>query len=144
MILSLNNTLLMQSRICKICKQSYTIKYREWCQPCNSNYFQNNFKKWTSKNVEIDKFLQEIQCNADGPNKVVEWIPYNRLKIEKQIGEGGFGIIHEAAWLDGPIDSWNISKQIWYRYGYYPVALKILKNSDSLINLLKEVSYYKF
>jgi len=60
MILSLNNTLLMQSRMCEICKQSYTIKFQEWCQPCNSNYIQNNFKKWTSKNVVIDKFLQKF------------------------------------------------------------------------------------
>jgi len=121
------------------------MKYKEWCQPCNSKYLQNNFKKWTSKNIEIDKFLQEIQCNADGPNKVVEWIPYNRLKIEKQIGEGGFGIIYLAYWLDGPIDNWNIHNQIWYRFNsYYSVALKILKNSNNLTNLLEEVSYYKF
>ena len=144
MILSLNNTLLMQSRMCQICKKSYTMKYKEWCQPCNSNYLQNNFKKWTSKNIEIDKFLQEVQCNADGPNKVVEWIPYNRLKIDKKIGEGGFGIIHMAHWIDGLIYNWNIHNQIWNRYDHYLVALKILKNSDNLTNLLEEVSYYKF
>ena len=73
----------MQFRVCKMCKQYYTVKYEEWCQPCNSNYLQNNFKKWTSKNIEIDKFLQEVQCNANGPNKVIEWIPYNRLLVKK-------------------------------------------------------------
>ncbi len=128
--------------MCEDCNQSYILKYNEWCQPCYSHYFQNNFKKWTSKNIEIDRFLQEIQCKADSPNKIIEWIPYNRLEIISQIGKGGFGTVFSAIWLDGPIRSWNINNQNWNRILYYPVALKFLKNSNNL--LLKEVSYYLY
>ena len=116
------------------------MKYKEWCQPCNSNHFQNKFKKWTSKNNEIDKFLQEVQYKANGSNKIIEWIPYNRFKIEKQIGEGGFGAIYLANWFDGPINNWNINDHKWKRSKHHLVALKILKNSKNLSNLLKEVS----
>ena len=126
------------------CNQFYTAKYNEWCQPCHSNHFQNNFKKWTSKNVEIDKFLQKVQSNSNDPNKVIEWIPYNRLKIKNQIGEGGFGTVYSAIWLDGPINIWNINNQEWKRHECEPVALKFLKNSNDSFSLLKEVSYHLY
>src|SRR5271154_6125175 len=129
----------MHFRSCEVCN---TTKYGEWCQTCNSNHFQNKFKKWTSKNDEIDKFLQEVQYKANCLNKIIEWIPYNRLEIKKQIGKGGFGAIYLANWFDGPIDSWNINDHKWERNKYYSVALKILKNAKNLSNLLKEVSYY--
>ncbi|RHZ80946.1 hypothetical protein Glove_130g9 [Diversispora epigaea] len=35
-----------------------------------------------------------------------KWIPYDRLKDVKQIGKGGFGTMHYAKWIDGPIDEW--------------------------------------
>ena len=108
-------------------------------QQCNSKHFQNYFKQWTSKNIEIDEILQKVQFNADSPNKVMEWIPYNRLIVKKYINEGGFGTIYLANWLDGSIYNWNIKYQKWNRNTYQPVALKILKNSNNLpFNLLKE------
>src|SRR5437868_2156942 len=79
--------------ICEECNQSYSTK---WCQPCNSKHFQNCFEKWTSKNIDIDKILQQVQLKADNPNKVMEWIPYSRLLVKKYINEGGFGTIYLA------------------------------------------------
>ena len=121
---------------CEECNQRYSTV---WCQSCNSKHFQNNFEKWTSKNDEIDKILQKVQLDAKNPNKVMEWIPYSRLLIKRQIAEGGFGIVYLANWLDGAIYNWNINYQQWNRNTYQLVALKVLKNSSNLsFNLLKE------
>ena len=75
----------------------------------------------------------------------MEWIPYNRLLVRKQIGEGGFGTIYLANWLDGQIYcNWNVKYQKWNRQTYQQVALKILKNSSNLSHsLLKEVSFIR-
>ena len=100
---------------------------------------------WTSNNIEIDKFLQKIQIHANNSNKIMEWIPYHKLIIKDHIGNGGFGIVKSASWIDGPIISWDNLNQEWKRnasYDSYPVALKFLKDSNKLTsNLLKEVSY---
>jgi serine/threonine protein kinase len=108
---------------------------------CNSKHFQNNFGQWTSENNEVDKFLQEVQSNANKPEQVMEWIPYNRLQIERRIAEGGFGTVYLAKWLNGPIDYWNTDYQKWERDIYCSVALKILKNSIDSSSLLNEVSF---
>ena len=133
----------MHSRFCKVCDQSYSRKYvTEWCQPCHSKFFQSKFRKWTSKNTEIDKFLQHVQYDANSYYKVAEWIPYNRLLEKKQIGKGGFGTIYSAYWLDGQILNWDIHNQNWNRNKVQSIVLKILKNSNShTCNLLKEVSF---
>src|SRR5947207_10767433 len=121
---------------CKECNQTY---FTAWCQSCSSNHFQNNFENWTSKSEEIDKILQKVQLDADSPNKVMEWIPYSRLLVKRQIAEGGFGIVYLANWLDGAIYNWNINYQKWNRNTYQSVALKTLKNSSNLyFSLLKE------
>src|SRR5271154_2143174 len=108
MTLLLNNFLFLinnKFRNCLECNQNYDLLCG--CQPCNLKHFQNNFEKWTSKNIEIDKILQEVQLDADSLSKVIEWIPYNRLLVREQIGEGGFGIIYLAYWLDGQVYNWN-------------------------------------
>src|SRR6185436_10245284 len=78
-----------------------------WCKPCNSKHFQNDFNNWTSGNDKIDKLIQDTQLNANHEWKVIEWIPYDRFKDVKQIGKGGFGTIHYAEWIDGPIEKWD-------------------------------------
>ena len=62
-------------RTCKECNKScrsITAAGGEWCQSCNSKHFQNDFPKWTSGNIDIDKCLQKTQFVADSPNKVIE------------------------------------------------------------------------
>ena len=54
----------------------------------------------------------------------MEWIPYSRLLVKRQIAEGGFGIVYLAHWLDGAIYNWNIKYQQWNRNTYQLVALK--------------------
>ena len=127
-------------RICDKCGESYLYRFNEWCLQCMSSQSKNNFKEWTSENSEIDKFLQNIQLNANSPIEVIEWIPYKRLFVKKQIGEGGYGTVNLANWLDGPITSWNKHDQKLERNACYQVALKTLNKSNKSSDLLKEVS----
>ena len=86
MILPLNNFLFLinnEFRDCLECNQNYNLF--NGCQPCNLKHFQNNFKRCTSKDIEIDRILQKVQLDTDSPNKVLEWIPYNRLLDRKSV-----------------------------------------------------------
>ncbi|RHZ82117.1 hypothetical protein Glove_114g87 [Diversispora epigaea] len=71
--------------ICPECNQDYTSW--NWCKSCNSKHFQNDFNKWTSGNNEIDKFIQDIQLNADSYWEIFEWISYDRFKDVKKYVE---------------------------------------------------------
>src|SRR5688572_6733809 len=45
------------SWLCKNCNWRNT-EY-DWCQPCIINNFQSNFKHWTSRNHDVDEFIQK-------------------------------------------------------------------------------------
>ncbi|EXX72885.1 Ste20p [Rhizophagus irregularis DAOM 197198w] len=116
---------------CNECKELINTDH-EWCQQCNSKYFQQNFSKWTSNNKYIDRFIQEAQLNAKNCYEVLEWIPYNKLSGINYYDKGGFSEIHKAIWSDGPIDNWNFDKQQWNRWNCHEVILKTLNNSSNL------------
>ena len=131
------------AEMCEECNQQCT-KHdgtdNKWCQPCNSKHFKNDFDKWTSGNIDIDKFIQKIQLAADSQNKVIEWIPYHRLKYTKEIVRSGFEPAYSAFWLDGKISDWNAEQQRWNHLGCQRVELKYLNNSiDPTFGFLKEV-----
>ena len=56
--------------LCKECNQENT--GGSWCKACNAKHFQQNFEKWTSGNVDIDKFIQDAQLSAIYSGKVLE------------------------------------------------------------------------
>src|ERR1051325_12104280 len=72
--------------LCLECDKPNT--FYDWCQQCNAKRFQQDFPNWTSGNKDIDNFIQETQLNAQRPEEVLEWIPYNRLVNIKQLAEG--------------------------------------------------------
>ena len=43
-----------------------------WCKPCNAKRFTENFKNWTSRNKDIDEFIQQSQLNAVYYTKYLE------------------------------------------------------------------------
>ena len=106
------------------------------------NIFNKNLKKWSSGNVDIDKFIQDTQSQLSA-NKyhLLEWIPYNRFYDIEYIAKGGFGKVYRANWIDGYIRKWDIKNQNWIRY--YPnkfVALKSLNHSKNVtLEFLNEV-----
>ncbi|RHZ63030.1 hypothetical protein Glove_333g2 [Diversispora epigaea] len=116
----------MSSNICPECNQKNTTY--NWCKPCNSKHFRDEFNNWTSGNDKIDKFIQDTQLNTNYNRGVIEWIPYNRFKDVKKIGKGGFGTIHYARWIDGYTKKWDIKNQQWKRYDNREVALKKFDN----------------
>src|SRR6266498_2416806 len=102
----------MSTHLCEECNQNTGYK---WCKACNSKSFQQNFKKWTSGNVDIDKFIQETQLSANSHHQVLEWIPYDRFYDIKYIAKGGFGKVYKANWIDGFIFYWDNKNQNWKR-----------------------------
>ena len=61
----------------KGCKQPNTGD--NWCQPCNSKRFQQNFKNWTSGNSGVDKLIQESQLIAKDYQEKLEWTEYDGI-----------------------------------------------------------------
>src|SRR5256885_1924682 len=65
------------SNYCMNCHNKYTNIENKWCKPCQINNLKANFISWTSRNEEIDKFIQEKQLKINNYNDIVfEWIPY--------------------------------------------------------------------
>ncbi|RIB22390.1 kinase-like domain-containing protein [Gigaspora rosea] len=60
--------------ICEQCRQPNT--NLAWCQLCDP--WKAN-QGWTSGNEDIDNIIKEIQIRATEYEKVIEWIPYDRL-----------------------------------------------------------------
>ena len=125
--------------ICEECNQK--TKYRSWCNACNAKHFQQNFKKWTSGNDDIDKFIQLTQLSANNWYNVLEWIPYDRFYDIEYIAKGGFGKVYRAKWINGHIDYWDNENKNWKRYySNNFVALKSLNNSKNVtLEFMNEV-----
>ncbi|RHZ65284.1 hypothetical protein Glove_318g59 [Diversispora epigaea] len=121
--------------ICPECNQEWD-EYMRWCKSCYSKHFQNDFNKWTSGNDKIDKFIQHAQLNSNVYWEVIEWIPYDRFEDVKQIGRGGYGTVHYARWIDGPIYKRD---ERWIRNGDSDVVLKEFDNFVNLNDVLNEI-----
>jgi hypothetical protein len=65
------------------------------------------------------------------PEKVIEWIPYNRFQDITYLTEGGFSKIYTAFWIDGPFIIWNSKEQQLIRLGRRKVVLKRLENVEN-------------
>ena len=125
--------------LCEECDRQKNLS--GWCKVCNAKYFQQNFEKWSSGNVDIDKFIQDTQLSANYYHKVLEWIPYDRFYDIEYIAKGGFGKVYRANWIDGNIWYWDIKNQNWERpYPNMFVALKSLNNTKNVtLEFLNEV-----
>ncbi|RHZ48424.1 hypothetical protein Glove_551g26 [Diversispora epigaea] len=138
-------SLFSNSYKCNKCHQNNTGK--NWCHPCNAKQFQNKFDKWTSGDREIDKFIQQIQLNANKYQEIIEWIPFGRLENITYLAKGGFGVVYKANWLDGFIrftykkkKRYRFDKQdAWYRNGKQGVCLKSLGNLTNKNDFLQEI-----
>ncbi|RHZ43233.1 hypothetical protein Glove_819000g2 [Diversispora epigaea] len=113
---------------------------RNWCNLCSAKQFRSEFGKWTSGNLEIDKFIQQIQQKAEKYGEVIEWIPFDRLENVEYLARGGFSIVYKAKWIDGYIVSWDNNKKSWKRRSENNyVCLKNLDNSTNEGVFLKEI-----
>ena len=97
-------------------------------------------QSWTSSGDEkLDEIIRNTQLEAKGFDSYcyIEWIPYNDLKVIKKIGEGGFAIVYEGRWTNGPR---FVERNKRYYCGDGYVALKKLRNSQNISGFLKEVN----
>lgn len=87
-----------------------------WCKECAPSCIIES----TSGNSEIDNFIKDTIYNAKCLMSL-EWVPFNRFKNIKQVGEGGFAKVYSA----GPAEN---SKGSWKKLEHVPkiVALKRL------------------
>ncbi|GBC04731.1 hypothetical protein RclHR1_05830009 [Rhizophagus clarus] len=124
--------------LCETCKQPMTDKY--YCRSCNSKHYRQNFKNWTSRNHDVDEFIQKAQLKAKNFREIIEWIEYDKFEDIDYLAKGGFGTTYKAIWKDGFMD-WNYRKGQMKRNGKTRVALKWLHNSSQEItaDILKEV-----
>ena len=123
--------------MCDKCHQKCT--GYNWCHPCITKQIQNGFDKWTSKDREIDHFIQQTQLNANKSREIVEWIPFDRFENVTYLSKGGFGTVYKAKWLDGPIKYLNYYVEDWGRSRNQGVCLKSLDNSTNKNEFLQEV-----
>src|SRR3954471_4129062 len=74
------------------CKQIMTDF--NWCNLCNAKIFKENFKNWSSGNINIDKFIQDTQLSAKNHFNVLEWIAYDKFSEKTYIAKGGYGTVY--------------------------------------------------
>src|SRR5579859_2518297 len=84
----------------KNCYVPYENKFI-WCKKCVPRELVEG---WTSENHNIDEFIKNTIYNAKYSSMCplfLEWVPFDRFKNIKQIGEGGFAKVYSATWIDG-------------------------------------------
>jgi len=110
----------------------------QWCQSCDPKLLAQS---WTSSgNEKLDEIIRNTQLEAKGFDSYhyLEWIPYDQLTLDKEIGEGGFATVYRYKWLNGPRYVHNNAR--YYRKNGV-VALKKFKNSQNISDeFLKEVN----
>ena len=128
-------------KFCLDCDKHYIDKISR-CNGCDRKLFQQDFPNWTSGNKFIDESVQKTQLNAQFSSKVLEWIPYNKLKNIEYFVKGRFTTIYKAIWSDGPIKEWSNIKRKWTRENEIKVAIKHISSLSSLNEeILNKVRY---
>jgi len=118
---------------CPRCNNEYNAP--AWCDACDQQELVDKFDTWSTGDDNINLLIRESQRSAPDYYNYLEFIPYNRFVDIEQIGEGGFGIVYKATWLDGIRNAKKNENGIWIKNRSDPctVALKEikeLKNND--------------
>ncbi|PKC70480.1 kinase-like protein [Rhizophagus irregularis] len=99
------------------------------CEHCVRNILIENFNKWTSGIMVLDKTIQNSQIDYPLPGHFPEWIPYKDLDDIKEKTRGGFATIFNAKWKKGKIITFSSETDSFLRTGPIPVILKRLPDS---------------
>jgi hypothetical protein len=121
------------TKSCSYCNKPFIEEL--WCKECDPFKIMEG---WTSENPDIDKFIKDTMYKPKISHglcsKFLEWVPFDRFRDIKKIGEGGFAKVYSATWIDG---------KSWYRKNYdgsyekqesipKKVALKRLNESQNI------------
>ena len=125
------------------------VNQKVWCKECIPSFLKELINNITSGNQKLDKFLKNTienpKCyDEESPPLFLEFVPYNRFKNIKTIGEGGYATVFSARWIDGKTKcakqddgSWKKSEPV-----SKTVALKRLNGSQNMSDaFLSEVKY---
>ena len=117
----------------------------EYCKPCHSAYFRDNFAHWTSGDSNIDELIKNSQLNASGTWELIEWIEYTNLENVEFVAHGGFGSVYKAVWKDGLIwTTRKVNKFELQRSSNWEVAVKKFRNATHVnLEFLNEVNNLK-
>jgi hypothetical protein len=89
---------------------------------------------WSSGSDNINLLIRESQRLAPDYYNYLEFTSYNRLVDFERTGDGGFGIVYKATWLDDIRSEKKNDNGIWIKTRSYPckVALKEIKESQNI------------
>ncbi|UZO03167.1 uncharacterized protein OCT59_023577 [Rhizophagus irregularis] len=77
------------------------------------SYYQSAITKFIGKVKNIDKWFSSVITDSlyDGIEAYffMHYIPYSQFTNVKELAEGGFSIVYQATWLDGPKNSNKIA-----------------------------------
>jgi hypothetical protein len=66
-----------------------------WCKKCT-------MKSVVSGNRNLDKLIRRTQKKSSSwTDPFLEWIPFENFRDINKIGEGGFGVVYRATWIQG-------------------------------------------
>ncbi|EXX62010.1 Mkk2p [Rhizophagus irregularis DAOM 197198w] len=116
-------------RICENCHDECLATL--YCEHCVRNYLISKFSSWTSGNNDIDNLIQQCQMETLKPNRIVEWIPYDKLQNIEYLTKGGCSEIYTAYRIDGSYEEWDSKEKQLKRDKGHDVILKKLENVES-------------
>ncbi|PKY42968.1 kinase-like protein [Rhizophagus irregularis] len=104
-----------------------------WCKDCEINALKDNFKNWTSGNINMDNFIKHTQLHANESVDYLEYVNFDQFDLIEDTNKGGaFSTIFSAVWMEGPRWVWDEEAEKWTRNGPVKVALKRLNNSQNI------------
>ena len=122
--------MVLQDRYCEGCGEMYTEICNKWCKPCQIKNLKENFRDWTSKNENIDNFIQEMQLKVNRSCDIIfEWISYDQFSSIKEVNNA----IYSALWNDGPLE-YESNKKKWVRVQANKEVTLKLCNTKNMIN----------
>ncbi|GES79914.1 kinase-like domain-containing protein [Rhizophagus clarus] len=116
-------------RICDYCNKE-RLAY-SYCEHCVRNYLKEKFSNWTSEKSNIDNLIRKCQMETLGPNKIIEWIPYDNFQNIEYFTKGGFSNIYLAKWIKGHYIEWSSEEKQLKRNGMENAILKELESFES-------------
>jgi hypothetical protein len=118
----------IKKRICNNCERKCLATL--YCEYCIKDYLKSNFLNWTSGNIDIDNLIQNCQIKSFSPQKIIEWISFNKLQNIKCLTNSGYSETYSADWIEGNYKKWDLKDQQLKRSGTKKVILKKLVNVE--------------
>lgn len=117
---------------CEKCKRFYISP--AWCRFCDP---PEAIKGWTSEDKNIDNYIKGFQAKVTEYEKMIEWIPFNRLTNLQKVREEDSETIFMATWLDGirKINTREIENENFLYYKGEPVEYTRSRIASCGVNL---------